>query len=132
MYKSAQVKLLSLYSTPVEGSSGSSESLSVCVRSCAGALTEEETQRAEKLFLGTNGLLFYLPPPIESSDDEQVVSVLPNHTLFKILYFILAKYKNYTSFQQNTSSILFFRVKVKKSAFFTLSLSEISRQFIDK
>ena len=106
MYKSAQVKLLSLYSTPVEGSSGSSESLSVCVRSCAGALTEEETQRAEKLFLGTNGLLFYLPPPIESSDDEQVVSVLPNHTLFKILYFILAKY------------IYFFSTKYLKYTFF--------------
>ena len=38
--------------------------------------------------------------------------MLPKHTLFKVLYFILAKFKNYTLF------ILFFSVKYFKNTLF--------------
>ena len=42
--------------------------------------------------------------------------MLPKHTLFKVLYFILAKCKNYTLyfFQSNTLKILYYRIKLSK------------------
>ena len=43
------------------------------------------------------------------------IPVLPKYTLFKVLYFILAKFKNYTlfiCFQSNTLQILYYRIKL--------------------
>ena len=59
--------------------------------------------------------------------------VWPKHNLFKALYYILAKFKNYTLFyfffQLNALKILFYRVNLSKrikSTLFLLFFSYIS------
>ena len=65
-------------------------------------------------------------------------SVLPKHTLFKVLYFILAKLKNYTLFILYFSQILYYRIKVSQRIKSTIlntffpCLSDICQQFIDQ
>ena len=65
-------------------------------------------------------------------------AVLPKRTLFKVLYFIFAKFKNYTLFilffQSNTlfKDILSKSIKITYDSYFFPKLSDTCQQFIDQ